>query len=63
MSNQLSEDQYPKQEAKRRAEAMIRAALNMPPKPHKAVAGKGRVSNRKTEAAGVPQLAEGKEQS
>lgn len=52
---------YPDEDAQRRAEAMIRAALNTPPTPHKAFAGKGRLSNRKTAAASVLEPREGKE--
>lgn len=40
------QDTYPDEEAQRRFEAITRAVLSMPPEPRKAVARKGRESNR-----------------
>jgi hypothetical protein len=40
-------DQYPEQEAQRRFEASLRAALNTPPKPHKSMAQNGSLAQRK----------------
>lgn len=60
-SGERDQGQFSDEEAQRRFGIALRAALNMPHKPHKAVAGKGQVSNRKTAAAGAPQPAEGKD--
>lgn len=49
------QDSYSDEEAQRRFEIALRAGLNMPHKPHKAVVDKGRASKRKTAATAATQ--------
>lgn len=60
MARRQTDDQYSDEEAQRRFGIALRAALNMPHKPHKAAVGKGRESKRKTAEASVPQAARAK---
>jgi hypothetical protein len=55
MMTSPTEDSYSAEEAHRRFEIALRAALNMPHKPHKVGAGKRRVSKQQPAAEGTPQ--------
>ncbi len=54
---------YPEEEAQRRFETALRAALNMPRKPHKAVAGKGREAKREATTVNVPEPLQARRQT
>lgn len=55
MKSGETDEAYSDEEAQRRFEIALRAALNMPHKPHKAVVGKGRASKRKAAATAAAQ--------
>jgi hypothetical protein len=49
-----AQGRYSGVEAQRRFETALRAALNIPCKPHKGIAGKGREAGRKPTTVSVP---------
>jgi cation transport regulator ChaB len=58
-----AQERYGDEEAPRRFEAALRAALNMPCKPHKGSAGKGRDAKREATAVNVPTSSQARRQT